>query len=72
MWVRSLGQEDSMEEEVPTPVFLPAKSHGQRRVHSTVVQISLCEVLPLEDRLSVLENREFCTVSKMVPLLSKV
>ena len=41
MWVRSLGQDDSMEDEVTTPVFLPAKSDGQRRVHSTVVQISL-------------------------------
>ena len=29
-WVRSLGQEDPLEEEVePTPVFLLGKSHGQ-------------------------------------------
>ena len=29
--VGSLGQEDSLEEEMqPTPVFLPEKSHGQR------------------------------------------
>ena len=31
MWVRHLGQEDSLEEEWPsTPVFLPGKSHEQR------------------------------------------
>ena len=30
-WVRSLGQEDPLEEGLqPTPVFLPGKSHGQR------------------------------------------
>ena len=28
-WVRSLGQEDSLEEGTqPTPVFLPRESHG--------------------------------------------
>ena len=31
MWVRSLGQEDPLEEGwLPTPVFLPGESHGQR------------------------------------------
>ena len=31
MWVRSLGQEGPLEEEMqPTPVFLPGKFHGQR------------------------------------------
>ena len=31
MWVRSLGQEDTLEKETATnPVFLPEKSHGQR------------------------------------------
>ena len=31
MWVRSLGWEDPLEEEMqPTEVFLPKKSHGQR------------------------------------------
>ena len=30
-WVRSLGQEDPLEEEMqPTPVFLPREFHGQR------------------------------------------
>ena len=30
-WVRSLGWEDPLEEEMATtPVFLPGKSHGQR------------------------------------------
>ena len=31
-WVQPLGQEDPLEKEVaiPTPVFLPRKSHGQR------------------------------------------
>ena len=30
-WVRSLGQEDSPEEEMATPpVFLPGEFHGQR------------------------------------------
>ena len=31
MWVRSLGQEDPLGEEMAThPVFLPGKSHEQR------------------------------------------
>ena len=31
MWVRFLGQEDSLEKDMqPTPVFLPGESHGQR------------------------------------------
>ena len=30
MQVQSLGQEDPLE-EIPTPVFVPGKSHGQRR-----------------------------------------
>ena len=31
MWVRSLGQEDPLEEGMAsTPVFLPRESHGQR------------------------------------------
>ena len=31
--VRSLGQEDLLEKEMePTPVLLPGKSHGQRRL----------------------------------------
>ena len=31
MRVRSLGQEDPLEEGMePTPVFLPGESHGQR------------------------------------------
>ena len=31
MWVRSLGQEDALEkEQLPTPIFLPGKFHGQR------------------------------------------
>ena len=30
MRVQSLGQEDPMEKEMATPVFLPGKSHGQR------------------------------------------
>ena len=29
-WVSSLGQEDPLEKEMATPVFLPGKSHGQR------------------------------------------
>ena len=33
MWVRSLGQKDPLEEGIAaTPVFLPGKSHGQRRL----------------------------------------
>ena len=33
MQVQSLGWEDLLEEEMqPTPVFLPGKSHGQRRL----------------------------------------
>ena len=31
MWVQSLGQEDSLEEEMePISVFLPGRFHGQR------------------------------------------
>ena len=29
-WVRSLGQEDPLEESMATPVFLPGEFHGQR------------------------------------------
>ena len=29
-WVWSLGQEDPLEKEEPTPIFLPEESHGQR------------------------------------------
>ena len=29
-WVQSLGQEDSLEKEISTPVFLTGKFHGQR------------------------------------------
>ena len=29
-WVRSLGWEDPLEKEIPTLVFLPEESHGQR------------------------------------------
>ena len=33
MWVRSPGQEDPERRKWPhTPVFLPGKSHGQRKV----------------------------------------
>ena len=32
-WVQSVGQEDSLEKEMETPpVFLPGKSHRQRRL----------------------------------------
>ena len=32
-WLRSLVQEDALEEEMePTPVFLPGESHGQRNL----------------------------------------
>jgi len=32
-WVPSLGQEDPLEKEMATtPVLLPGKSHGRRRV----------------------------------------
>ena len=37
MWVRFLGQEDSLEKDMqPTPVFLPGESHGQRSLVGTV------------------------------------
>ena len=29
MWLQSLGQEDSLENSLPTPVFLPGKSPGR-------------------------------------------
>ena len=29
-WVHTLGQEESLEKEMATSVFLPGKSHGQR------------------------------------------
>ena len=28
-WVQSVGQEDPLEEEIPTPVFSPGESYGQ-------------------------------------------
>ena len=34
-WVQSLGQEAPMEKKwLPTPIFLPGKSHGQRSLVS--------------------------------------
>ena len=30
MWVRSLDQEDPLEKEMETSVFLPAEYHGQK------------------------------------------
>ena len=36
-WVRSLGGEDPLEQEVaPAPVFLPGESHGQKTWRATV------------------------------------
>ena len=33
MWIRSLGQEDPLEEEMTThSIFLPGKIHGQRNL----------------------------------------
>ena len=32
--VQSLGREDALEKENPTPVFLPGKSHGQRSLET--------------------------------------
>ena len=32
MWVQSLGWEDPLEKEMETPVFLPEKPHGWRRL----------------------------------------
>ena len=29
-WIQTLGQEDSLEKEIPIPVFLPGEFHGQR------------------------------------------
>ena len=41
MQVQSLGWEDLLEEEMqPTPVFLPGKSHGQRRLADYSRQIA--------------------------------
>ena len=32
-WIQSLGQDDPLQKELlPTPVFLPGESHGQRRL----------------------------------------
>ena len=37
-WVGSLGWEDPLEKGLPpTPVFLPGKSHGQRRLVGYIV-----------------------------------
>ena len=29
-WIQTLDREDSLEKEIPTPVFLPGEFHGQR------------------------------------------
>ena len=71
MQVWSLGQEGSVEEEIPTPVFLPAKSHGQRRVYSIVVQINLWEVLPLEDRILFWRTESSALFQKRFPFSQK-
>jgi len=43
-WVRSLSQEDPLQKEKATPVFLPGKSHGQRSlwvaVHGLIKSLS--------------------------------
>ena len=41
-WVRSLGQEDPLEEEnvKPTPVFLPESSYGQKSLAAIVHRIA--------------------------------
>ena len=36
--VRSLGQEDPLEKEIPTPVFLSGESHGQKSLVGYIPQ----------------------------------
>ena len=51
IWVRSLGQEDPLEEEMaPTPVFLPGKFHGQRSLAGYSPQG--CKELDMTEQLS--------------------
>ena len=41
-WVRSLGKEDPLEKEmaIPTLVFLPGESHGQRSLEAPVYGVA--------------------------------
>jgi len=50
MQVQSLGQEDPLEKEMATPVFLPGKFHGQK----SLVGCSPwgCKELDMTDRLN--------------------
>ena len=53
-WVRSIGSEDSLEKGmVPTPVFLPGESHGQRSLVS----------------YSLWSHKESDTTEQLTPLL---
>ena len=45
MWIWSLGQEDSLEKQKPTPVFLPGKSHGQRSLAGVAKELDTNEWL---------------------------
>jgi len=38
MQVRSLGWEDPLKKSIPTPVFLPGESHGQRSLVGYIPQ----------------------------------
>ena len=60
--IRSLGQEDPLEKEMeaPTPVFLPGKSHGQRKqaVHGDAKsQTALNDFISLESAYIQPENK---------------
>ena len=43
-WVRSLGWEDPLEEGIPTAVFLPGESSGQRSLAGYIQSLGLQRV----------------------------
>ena len=64
MQVQSLGQEDPLEEEILTPVFLPGESHGQRSLEGCLWDNKESDMM---EQLSVHTHRMtlYCLFSKM-------
>ena len=69
--VRSLGQEDPLEEEwQPTPVFLPGKSSGQgslvgyslwgRKESDTLTSLSVISLAHSQCSIDALKNQYLC------------
>ena len=68
MWVRSLGLEGPLEEEMkPTPIFLPEKSHGQWSLVGCSPRG--CKELDTTKQLSTHASVKIVPVQSNVPLM---